>query len=57
MTQFTAILDTGDPQSQLPLAALWGYYGAIPGSIFDDGGACWDYVCAVNTALPDLVLL
>ena len=57
MTQFTAILDTGAETSELPLAAMWGWYGGIPGSIFDEGGYCWDYVCSVNTSLPDLVLL
>jgi hypothetical protein len=62
MTQFTAILDTGTAQSQLPSAVQWGYYGGIPGSTADaPPGSGWDtpqgYPCSVNTSLPDLVLL
>ncbi|KAI9730328.1 MAG: Type I transmembrane sorting receptor [Claussenomyces sp. TS43310] len=55
MTKFTTILDTGNGQTEIPLAALWGWYGGMPGSILDDGGHCWDYVCSIGDSLPDMV--
>jgi hypothetical protein len=55
MTQFTAILDTGSAQSQIASAAQMGYFGGIPGSVWDITQGY--YPCSVNTSLPDLVLL
>jgi hypothetical protein len=57
MTEFQTILDTGSGGSAIPLDATWGWFGAIDGVIYDDGGYCYDYPCAVNASLPDLVLL
>lgn len=41
MTSFTTIVDTGSDQSYMPAEALWGWYGAIDGVIYDEGGYCY----------------